>query len=45
MAGEHVPITVESVEHALLLDDIDKLGMDKDDRALLWALCKGQEGV
>jgi hypothetical protein len=37
MADEHVP--------NLMLDDIDKLGMDKDDRALLWALCKGQKGV
>jgi hypothetical protein len=45
MAGEHVPITVESVKHALMLDDIDKLGMDKDYGALLWALCKGQKGV
>ena len=27
-----------------MLDDIDKLGLDKDDRALLWTLCKGQKG-
>lgn len=45
MAGSaDVPITTETVETALSMEEIDSLGLDKDDRALLIALCKTFRG-
>jgi Holliday junction DNA helicase RuvB len=39
-----VPITVTTVVGALSLEKIDELGLTKDDRDLLWVLCKSFRG-
>lgn len=39
-----VPVTVDTVTQALSLEEIDALGLDRDDRAVLHALCAKHRG-
>lgn len=42
--AQDAPITVATTEAALMLESIDELGLTKDDRAVLWTLCKSYRG-
>ena len=44
LAFDRVPVTVDSVRRSLDLEQIDELGLDKDDRMLLRALCEKHRG-